>query len=493
MRAARRIVEPVDDLITEAIRAGEHVQSHREERPLEHIRWTPPQLAWAECEVRRKLLRAGNQIGKTTIGLAEVIWRSTGTHPFIRTKPPPVEIWIVCTTWPQSVQIMKKFWELLPKHLVRTKTFDPRYGFGKDNPAVVFLCGSIVRFKTTNQGADALAGATIDYVLVDEPTDEDIYRELDRRLMRTGGSMGLVLTPINRPCEYLRQLCRDEVVRDIHARLTVQNLTPVEANGRLASEPLRLLDGTPMDEAWIAEQRRLVLPRFAPVILDGEWDQRVEGSVFAAWDPDTMVSENVPEHEVDLTFGADHGEGDFREMAGFAAVWKPEDHHRVHFLSEYSSDGMTSTAADARGVLDAMAEAGIESWRELASAVGDKPTTGKIGRKSNADLTAELQRLLRRRGLLKARDELRPPILTAKTGRLGTGNKSVWRGVEWLHQCMVRGDFLVHPRCPRLIESLTKWDGSNSEWKDAIDMARYATWPYAMRTALRAGPALAVA
>lgn len=444
-------------------------------RPLLSVRWTPPQHEFLACDAPRKLLRAGNQIGKTWAGLAEVIYRALGTHPYLKTRPPPVEIWVVCTTWPQSVGVMKKFWELVPKDAVRSpQSFDPRYGFGKDNPAVVFRNGSIVRFRTTNQGAEALAGATIDFVLIDEPTDEDIYRELDRRLTRTAGALALTLTPVNRPTEYLRALTESGCVADLHHRMTPDAFVPLGSRG-----PLTLPDGTPLDAAWIAAQRKLVLPRYEPVVIDGEWECRVGEAVFPAFDRRSHVKD-VRAAGYRLHVGWDHGEGDYREVAVLVGVDCDGPHPRVAVLAEYAGDGLSTPDVDAEGVIDALAAAGVE-WGQLRGSIGDKPTQGRLSRRSNADLERALAREIRRRGG-SATDAIRPPIAQAKTGR-GGGAGSLWRGAEWLHRAMLRpGHFAIHPRCERTILSLERWDGGrDSEWKDACDALRYGVWPYAIK------------
>jgi len=469
--------------LVEAVNAARLLTNRAESRPLDYIRWTPPQLAHLNRACRRKLLRAGNQIGKTTVGLAEVVWWATGTHPYLPTIRPPVEIWIVCTTWPQSVAIMRKFWAMLPKNLVRPGTrCEPRYGFGKDNPAVVFLNGSIVRFKTTNQGAEALAGATVHFVLVDEPTDEEIWRELDRRLTRTGGTLAATLTPINRPTEYLRQLVRDGVVEETHTRLTAESLIPVGD-----SSPMRLLDGTPMDDAWILEQRRMVLPRFAPVVLDGEWEQRLEGAAFESYDPTTHLTDRIPDVDLHVAVGLDYGEGDFRTYTSIVGIdTKSGEFPRIHFLGEVASDGMRPPEDEAVDVLDELTEAGGWGWADVSSAWGDKPTKGRAGRKSNEDMMAALERELRARKLLGKRSGLSPEIRQVKTGPNGNDG-SVWRGVEWLHRAMLRpGHLTVHPRCEVLHEAFQKWNGGE-EHKDPIDGARYATWPFAMRGGRKGG------
>jgi hypothetical protein len=291
--------------------------------------------------------------------------------------------------------------------------------------------------------------------------------------------MGLTLTPINRPVEYLRQLVRDGVIFDVHARLTVDNLTPIGSPG-----PMRLLDGTLMDQAWIDEQRKMVLRRFAPVILDGEWEQRVEGSVFSAFDAERHVVEDsdaLPDGiDLKVHLGFDYGEGDFRDVGILAAVDKRGEHPKVHVLDELVSDGTSLPEEQAGGILSMLDLQGWQ-WRDVDGAVGDKPTTGRVGRKSNLDLTAAIERELRKRGQLKRNQPLDPAIRQAKTGR-GGGAGSVWRGVEWLHRAMLRpGHFTISPRCERTIVCMQKWEGDDSEFKDPIDGARYATWPYAMR------------
>ena len=59
--------------IVAAVRAATLAADYAASRPLDYVRWTPPQHRWLSSRRKRKLLRAGNQIGKTWSGLAEVI------------------------------------------------------------------------------------------------------------------------------------------------------------------------------------------------------------------------------------------------------------------------------------------------------------------------------------------------------------------------------------------------------------------------------------
>ena len=358
------------------------LRARAEAEPLSWVRWCPPQADWLRLSAPRKLLRAGNQFGKTWAAMAEVIWRALGVHPYYPTRPPPVEMWVVCTSWAQSVAIMRKFWELVPRARLRRSNFDPRNGFGKDNPAVVFDNGSIVRFRTTNQGPEALAGATIDYVAIDEPCDEGVYRELDRRVMRRGGQIGITLTPINRPCDWLRELVERGAVREVHARLTVANLTPLGAGG-----PLRLLDGTPMDQRWIDEQRRTTPPLYAPVVLDGEWEVRPEGVFFKNFSRDRHLNGAVrldgQRAPIRWVLGIDYAAADrpYGQVAVLSQVQSyANDRGRAEELL-YAVDlvalaGVASSEQFASAVVGMLGRHGLR-WRDLHSVYGDNPEIGR--------------------------------------------------------------------------------------------------------------------
>ncbi|NBV19959.1 hypothetical protein [Janthinobacterium sp.] len=154
------------DLYDDLLDAAECWREAVEQDLASWLRWTPPQDAWLRLNPQSgvKLLRGGNQaIGKTTCAMQEVDWRARGAHPHYPTRKPPVEIWVVCTSWSQSVAIQTKFWSLARRDALTQDTRD-RFrldiGWGKDNPTVLYANGSIVRFRTTNQGAKALAGSS---------------------------------------------------------------------------------------------------------------------------------------------------------------------------------------------------------------------------------------------------------------------------------------------------------------------------------------------
>lgn len=458
------------------------LQESTDDGLINFIKWTPPQAEFHAMASKRKLLRAGNQIGKSLCGLGQVIMSCMGTYE--HSAPPPIEAYVVTTSWSQGVSLHKKFWELVPKSALTERSrnaFDARRGFGKDNPAVVFKNGSIVRFKTSQQGATALSGSTIDLVHIDEPCDEDIYRELDRRVLRKNGNVIITLTPINKYVGWLKELVDDGIVAEVHARMVPENFIPVGS-----TRPLCLAGGVPMDQAWIDEQRRTTLKRYAPVLLDGEWETRSASPVFESFTPDVHVTSYIPTSDVKVALGIDHGSGrNFKQIAVLVAVDARGEHAKVHVIDECPSDGDTTPDQDAAAILKMLQRNGLQ-WRDLDHVYGDKEYGGRgdgLGRKSNRELTRALTRKMH----IRAGVPLVPSIRQAKTGR-GGGRGSVYRGCQWIHRAMLRdAHFTVHPRCKRVQFGLQHFDFRDSDAKDSVDALRYALWPWAMRGTSRMG------
>lgn len=451
--------------------------------PLSWVRWTPKQDEWLRVDPGSggvKLLRGGNQaIGKTWVGMAEVHYRCTGTHPHYPTRIPPIECWVVCTSWSQSVAIQKKFWALAPKHLLTPATrnrYSARRGWGKDNPTVEYTNGSIVRFRTTNQGAEALAGDSIDYAAIDEPTDEEIYREVHKRVMRAGGAVGITLTPVNRDCTWLRKLVEKKVVLEVHAKLHAPDLIPI---GR--DRPLTLLDGTPMDQAWVDEMRRTTPARWAPVILDGEWDTVPEGVWYTCFDRKKHVQGakfNPARGPIFFCLGFDYASGDrdYGHVAELVAVQEQRDEkgrkrHAVLALDEVALGGTDSNAKFAQEVVR-MLERNRLRWDQLHFVHGDNPVTSRWAEKSNLNTMRAIAVEL---GI--AYDALNPRILNAKDDIKSAG--SFDNSNQWVYERIANGDTRISPRCEKLAKGLETWDYTKTHpLKDPIDAFRYALKPF---------------
>ena len=432
--------------------------------PLAYFRPTPPQLAFLSSNHPIRLLRAGNQLGKTWAGLADCIYRCLGSHPYTLVKSAPIEAWVVVVSWEQSLAIQGKLWALLPKDAIEDDCeYTPGKGFRGKVPIVRFRNGSVLRIRTVNQGALALAGSTIDYVLIDEPPPEEIWSELAARVLRQRGRIAITLTPIGLPLGWMKRLVEEQVVQDLHFPLTVENTTPI--GGR----PL-------IEQSDIDKLTSQVLPQEVAQRIHGEWDSGwVEGRVFKMFDPAQHVKADAPVGEALIGVGIDHGTEAGAQVAVLTALVRDagEGHPKIWVLDQVVSDGMTTPDQDAAAILGMLKRCGLR-WENVDRWVGDRKVYGKKNGslKSNAMLGSAFERALRLpTGSLPFR------INTAYKPR-----GSVFEGYRVLSAAMLRGDFSINPRCRGLIDDLQKFDGREaSEHKHSIDALRYCLELYTRR------------
>jgi hypothetical protein len=476
----------VTSIAQRALARAQALVEDREMHPLTYMRWTPPQEAFLRDGSRRRLLRLGQQLGgKTTVGLADTIWRCLGEHPYHghieRPKGRPYQAWIVCYSHQQSLQIQAKLWALLPKDRLAPGTvyLGLARGFRGKHTAIVLDNGATILVKTTQQGPEALASGTVDHVQVDEPTSRACWQELDGRLRRTNGTITATLTPINAPTDYLQEEVTAGTLSDHRFDLTQANATPAGA-GR----PLTLEDGTPITDGWIAELRARTPESVRGVVLDGHWEMRGVARYFSCFVADehiggTHVTTATPTGDVELRLGIDHGDRPGKQIALLLAIEYTEARRdvyadrraRVWVLDEYTDpSGLASPADDARGILDMLRRHG-QSWTDLSYVMGDRVhMPGTARQKSNRDLQAQLARLMN-----VSKDNLMPQIRTVRKSR-GNLRDYVGSGARWIYQAMAApGGFRIHPRCERTIWALNNWTGPGPDCpeKDPVDALRY--------------------
>jgi hypothetical protein len=456
--------------------------------PLDQVRWTVPQLALLRCVDAYFQLRTGNQFGKTWAGCAEVIWRCEGKHPYKAVRVGPIEAWILCKSWSQSIAIQKKLWTLMPKDAVVPETsFSEKNGFAGVQKAVVFKNGSVIRIKTIGQDTLELESATIHYVWIDEPLgDEGTFSALQMRLRRTGGHICITQTPAitNGDLTWLRKLCESGTIRDMQFKMEAANFLPEGASLPLKTEATpEDPEGRYMDAAWCEEERAKTLAWQRGVRCDGEWEYGTTGAALEAFSrgrhvrrilPAAAIPEGVDvpanvvvlPRTVELSTGLDYGEDALRTCGVLVYVDASGLYPRLFVMSEYVPETGTTVEMDAEGLIEMLARVG-DAWADLDHAWADKAYEGKTTRKNAKVLSTALARRLGLTG------EIKPAIKVAKRG---LQKEHKWSSVRWLHEAMIREDhFYVDEGCAWLIQALEKWDGTDkSMWKDVIDALRYA-------------------
>ena len=452
------ILDDCDALIEEA-----------EAHPLAHVRWTPPQLALLQEESKFYLLRTGNQFGKTWCGAGETIFRCLGSHPYKTVRKGPIEAWVLCKSWSQSVAIQKKLWTLLPKDAIDPETtFSAKNGFGGVQKAVVFKNGSILRIKTIGQDTLDLESATIHFIWIDEPLgDEGTFAALQARLRRTGGEIMITMTPATTgDLTWLRELVTSQQVADLHFRMEPENFIPMGA-----TEPLKTEDGVAMNADWIEAERAKVLPWQRGVRCDGDWEYASTNRALEAFARDRHVvtdlagSGLLPER-VEIDVGIDYGEDALRTCGVEVYVDPSGKYPRIYVVGEYVPHQGTTIDMDADGLLEMLAVNG-DRWHDIDHVWADKRYEGRTTRKNARNLAESIAKRLGVTG------EIRPLIRVAKRG---LKRDHFWSSIRWLHEAMIRpGHFYVDARLVWLIEALEKWDGTEkSIYKDVIDALRYA-------------------
>jgi hypothetical protein len=456
------------------------LQAHVEKNPLDYVRWTKPQVEYLSRTSRRKLFRMGNRGGKSFCSLADVCYRARKRHPFRpdwNARRGPTHQWIVGASWDQLVPLMRLFRSFLGEGELRKQpNFTTAKGWGKDSPCLEWPDGSTVTWKTTMQEERMHAGAELDHILIDEPCSDEHYRELERRVITRAGEISLSLTPINAPgpLDWLRDLCTDKIVDDIHYAMTPE-LFRYADDGTLRTLP----DGTPYDQAWIDQQTKDVLPRWRNIVLNGDWDEIVVDGEFS----ETFNESHVSTFDLDgsevLAIGFDHGTKGYTETAVLIAVDERGEYPKVYVVDSYEAPENTTADKDAKAIVAMLARHKVKGrplvWSDLKYAVGDIPHyggRGRVNRKSNQELGYEIAKALG----LGRHVALSPPIWTAKSGKGSSPRGSILRGFSWMHKALQRSEhFTVHPRNVSLVEAFAKYRGGSLDPHGHIlDALRYS-------------------
>lgn len=168
----------------------------------------------AGAQHRERLLQAGNQVGKTWCGAAEVAMHLTGRYPDWwegRRFERPIRAWAASVTSqatrdnpqqrllgpPENDQMWGE--AAIPADCIAAKP--SRSGptpFAVEGITVEHVAGgtSWIGFKNYEQGRSKFQGPSLDLVWLDEEPPMDVYMECLTRTNATGGMVFLTFTPL---------------------------------------------------------------------------------------------------------------------------------------------------------------------------------------------------------------------------------------------------------------------------------------------------------
>jgi len=274
--------------------------------------------AGADLSVRERLLKAGNQLGKTYSAAYESAMHLTGDYPAWwdgAVFDAPVTGWGASMTSQVTRDTVQRLllgqpgcWGsgAIPKrNIIEIKRAAHGVADAIESIMVRHKSGGVSRItlKSYDQGRERFQGETLDFVWFDEEPPQDIYTEGLTRTNATDGIVWLTFTPLLGMSDVVKRFLIDKVAGTHVTNMTIHDAlhyTEEQRAAIIASYPAHERDaramGTPtlgsgrvfpIDENVITE-RSVSIPSHWPRIcgMDFGWDHPT-AAVWIAWDRDT--------------------------------------------------------------------------------------------------------------------------------------------------------------------------------------------------------------
>ncbi len=192
--------------------------------PLSFYNHLSQQLAFHNDPSKDKNLFGGNRGGKT---------EEAAEYGLIKGLAKPKQrIWLCSETFSDSVNIMqRKVWELLPKNQIAYGHYDDINGFV--NRKLKLKNGTLIMFKSYDQGVESFAQDDVDLIINDEEPPYDIYKEQRMRLIDRNGEMVISMTSTKGVTDLIADIFEDcDIIQSQYAEHIKETLPVIaEKNG----------------------------------------------------------------------------------------------------------------------------------------------------------------------------------------------------------------------------------------------------------------------
>ncbi len=205
---------------------------------------------------KKKLYIGGNRSGKTTGGLVEVIWWLTGRHPFRETPDGIIRGRIVSVDFLNGIEkiILPQLKQWLPASDLIEGSWEKSYD--KQLRTLTLANGSFVEFMSYDQDLDKFAGTSRHFIHFDEEPPQDIFTECIARLVDTGGSFWITMTPVEGMTWVFDTLYEPGIANEKNILVVEVSMTE---NPHLNMEAIQdFLDGLDPDERKAREEGKFV-------------------------------------------------------------------------------------------------------------------------------------------------------------------------------------------------------------------------------------------
>lgn len=161
----------------------------------------PKQVVFHSSTARTRLYIGGNRSGKTTGGVIEDIWWLKGEHPY-RDDVNEIARTVGCrgrvvgVDFTQGIDkiILPEFARWIPPSYLKNGSWADSYD--QTRRTLTLENKSFVEFMSYDQDLDKFAGTSRHFIHFDEEPPEAIYTENRARLVDTGGSLWMTMTPV---------------------------------------------------------------------------------------------------------------------------------------------------------------------------------------------------------------------------------------------------------------------------------------------------------
>lgn len=191
----------------------------QKESPIEFLELLPGQQAPHDSKSLLRLIFGGNRSSKSTVGSYTILKSALASRK---------KIWVCGETFQDSIAIQqKKISELVPRRQIKYGTYDDINGY--TNRKLQFKNGSLITFKSYDQGAGAFQSDDIDEIWNDEEPPLDIVKEQKMRLIDRNGRMLISMTSLKGITDFIRDYFEDcDILETRYAPLVKKEL-PVHA------------------------------------------------------------------------------------------------------------------------------------------------------------------------------------------------------------------------------------------------------------------------
>ena len=176
-------------ILIEKLELLDAMDKYKKNHPLEFAERHLKQSQFYKAQQSTRALFWGNRVGKTEIGAMEVARYMLGDHEH-RKITPPVEIWSICPSFDAQMETTQpKILRYLPEDQIADTT-TIRKGIYS---SITLKNGSIVNFKSYEQGRAKFQGAGKRLIWFDEEPPHDIWEECVVR-QEAGQPLDIILT-----------------------------------------------------------------------------------------------------------------------------------------------------------------------------------------------------------------------------------------------------------------------------------------------------------